>query len=111
MEESGGKIWSEAELRQANKTLEVTGERFVIQRVLDGKLGTYDGRFTLNPTGNPKSFDFYGKVPAEAEIHLREIYELQGDTYQLCYSRSEKRPTAFTLAPEQINLVFRQDRR
>lgn len=90
----------------------MTGQRFVIQRVLDGKLGTYDGRFTLNPTVNTKSFDFYGKGPAGAEIHLRGIYEIQSDQFRLCYTRTENRPIQFAWrGTGDVNLVFRRDRR
>jgi uncharacterized protein (TIGR03067 family) len=108
-EQSIGKIWSPDELRQMNKRLEVTGNRFVVNRVVDGKPGTYDGRFELNPKTTPKMFDFYGKSPDGKDLHLVGIYELKADEFRLCYSFGEPRPERFEWrGGSDINLVFRR---
>jgi uncharacterized protein (TIGR03067 family) len=102
-------------MKKMNKRLSVKGDRFVIRRVgLAGRYGVYDGLFRLDPSADPKTFDWSGKGP-EGAIELRGIYELDGDTFRLCYVTAPGKPRPTELrSPEgsgRILIIFKRDKK
>ena len=72
---------------------------------------TYDAKYRLDPTKKPKTIDITFITGPDEGKTFRGIYELEGKTLKLCYSRSEsKRPTKLSSKPEAecLLLVLKQ---
>ena len=76
--------------------------KFSADKVSFSMLGkAMEATYTLQPSANPKIFDFKGP-----ETAIQGIYELKGDTLRVCCSATE-RPTAFaTAGTTQDTLLF-----
>jgi uncharacterized protein (TIGR03067 family) len=62
--------------------------------------GTGHGTFTVDPASKPKTIEISFSDGPEAGKMIRGIYELEGDTYKLCFALQGKdRPTEFTSKP------------
>lgn len=60
--------------------------------------------YRLDATQNPKTID----LTIDSQPYLRGIYELNGDTFRLCYSDIfNERPTEFT-SKGQVLIRFRR---
>jgi uncharacterized protein (TIGR03067 family) len=114
-EARGGKELTKAELNEMNKRLMVKGNKFVMKRVVNEKLGTYDGRFELDAAQSPKRFEWTGKGPDGSATELMGIYQLTGDMFRLRYvfaGPDAKQPTNFDV-PEKgrgLLLEFKRDK-
>ena len=96
MEELGGRPYTKEKVKEMNKRMNVDKNSMIIKRVIDGKLGTYKGKFELDSTTEPKKFDFIGKEdPAGANLELIGIYELTGNEFKLMIVEKGLRPTEF----------------
>lgn len=85
-EEFAGKAISAAELEKMNKTLTVSGDKFMIERSNSFGRGKYDGEVKLTPTTDPRLFDFYGDGPGGSKVWFFGLYELTADEFKVCYS-------------------------
>jgi uncharacterized protein (TIGR03067 family) len=56
--------------------------------------GMIEGSIVIDPTAQPRSWDFRFKVKDEPQIWLC-IYELDGDRLRLCVGDEKKRPSSF----------------
>src|SRR5262249_12153967 len=56
-EKSGGKDWSAEELTAAGKIMVIEGDKFRVERTVDGKLVVLTGTLRLDPSKSPKHFD------------------------------------------------------
>jgi uncharacterized protein (TIGR03067 family) len=65
-----------------------------------------EATYTLQPTANPKTFDFKGP-----ETAIQGIYELNGDTLKVCYAATERPKTFATGGTSQdtILTVFKRN--
>ena len=61
--------------------------------------------YSVQPTSNPKSFDFKGP-----ETAIQGIYELKGDTLKVCFASTERPATFATGGTTQdtIMMIFRR---
>jgi uncharacterized protein (TIGR03067 family) len=115
VEEFGGKQMNKGQIKDRNRRLTVKGNKFTMKRVQNDKVGTYEGRFELDPKASPAAFDLSGKNPAGRAVEFLGIYELNGDEFRLCYveaGQEAKRPDAFETAPGngRVYLLFKRDK-
>ena len=99
-EEVGGKALTKDEIKVKNRRVTIAENKFNMSRVNNNSLGKWDGRIEVKPAKPFNEFNFYGKGHDGKYIERIGIYELQGDTFRLCYgSPSHKthpeRPTKF----------------
>jgi uncharacterized protein (TIGR03067 family) len=69
------------------------------------------GTFTIDPTTTPRTID---ALPAGRTKPMLGIYELEGDTYKVCFARAgQKRPGDFTCpaGSEQVLTVWNRERK
>ena len=95
MEEFQGQPYTKETVKEMNKRMNVDKNSMIIKRVIDGKLGTYEGKFELDPTTKPKKFDFTGKGPAGANVEMKGIYELTENEFKVIYVQKGLRPKEF----------------
>ena len=95
MEEFQGQPYTKEKVKEMNKRMNVDKNSMIIKRVIDGKLGTYEGKFELDPTTKPKKFDFTGKGPSGANVEMKGIYELTENEFKVIYVRNGIRPKEF----------------
>lgn len=85
------------QIGQLNKVLSIRGNRLRMSRTgLAGQFRTYDGTFRLDPTAQPRAFDWSGKRSDGAVEGWKGVYQLDGDVLRLCYvdaSDGKPRPT------------------
>jgi uncharacterized protein (TIGR03067 family) len=78
--------------------------RFVIMKdkmTMESGGRKQESAYTLDPSTSPKSIDLTTNGRTKPGI-----YDLQGDTLQICFSEStDKRPTAFDTQPDSVNDV------
>lgn len=108
-EEANGRTSSKPEVKQKNRRIVINGNSFAMSRVQDGMSGTYQGKFEID--AKTKSFDWIGKGARGANMELRGIYALDGDTLKLCYKYVKEpgttRPTQFKTDDKAgTNFVF-----
>jgi uncharacterized protein (TIGR03067 family) len=99
----GGKALTKADIQSKDRRLTILGNKFTMTRVVNEKIGRYEGLFDVN-TGVPVGlFDFIGKGPARQYIERIGIYQLDGDTFRLCYGdpngKNPSRPSNLETAP------------
>lgn len=97
-EEVGGTRFDKRQIKERNRRLAVKGNKFTMKRVVNNRLGTYEGRFELDPKAKPARFDLTGKNPGGKAVEFLGIYELKGDAFHLCYVEAggeAKRPDEF----------------
>lgn len=102
-QELGGQALSKAEIKVMNRRLNINGTKFEMIRVWKNAFGNYEGRFSIDAGKNPKEFNFTGKGPGGSYIERIGIYELQADTFRLCWrdpKADAQRPTKFETAPK-----------
>jgi uncharacterized protein (TIGR03067 family) len=113
-EENEGKQLASRELKSMNKVLTVNGNRLTIRRMSDdGQVRSYDGTFRLEPLTVPRQLDWAGTGPRGADIEIRAIYELKGDTLRWCHivtGQGLERPDAFEAPPgsRRVSNVFKR---
>ncbi len=95
MEELGGQPYTKEKVKEMNKRMNVDKNSMIIKRVIGGKLGTYEGKFELDPTTKPKKFDFTGKGPLGANVEMKGIYELTENEFKVIYVQKGLRPKEF----------------
>jgi uncharacterized protein (TIGR03067 family) len=99
----GGKALTKAEVKLKNRRLTIFDAKFRMTRVMNEKRGTYEGLFDAKPAVPFGEFDFIGKGPAGNYIERIGIYQLDGDTFRLCYgdpnSKNPERPSTLETAP------------
>ena len=96
MEEYEGQLFTKDQVKEMNKRMKVDRNSMIIKRVTREKLGTYVGKFELDPTTNPKSFDFIGKGPTGEYSEWKGIYELTENEFKVMYvKRGGVRPKEF----------------
>ncbi len=95
MEELGGKPYTKEKVKEMNKRMNIDKNSMIVKRVIDGKLGTYEGKFELDPTTKPKKFDFTGTSPSGAKIEWKGIYELTENEFKVIYVGNGLRPKEF----------------
>jgi len=87
-------------IRRENRRITINGNSWSAERVIGGNIGTYKGKFEINP--KTKAFDWIGKGPGGKAVEWIGIYELSGDTLKVCYrynnDETAKRPKEFTTA-------------
>jgi len=92
-----GKV-DRGQIRRENRRVTVKGNSWTAERVIGGKIGSYKGRFEVNP--KTKAFDWIGKGPGGNAVEWIGIYEVNGDTLKVCYRYNNdgeaNRPTEFT---------------
>jgi uncharacterized protein (TIGR03067 family) len=92
-----GKV-DRGQIRRENRRITVKGNSWTAERVIGGKIGSYKGRFEVNP--KTKAFDWIGKGPGGNAVEWIGIYEVNGDTLKVCYRYNNdgeaNRPTEFT---------------
>jgi len=81
--ESGGKKVDSAEMRRQNRRTTIDGSSWSVERVVGGNLGSYKGKFQIDPTAN--SFDWTGTGPGGSAVEWIGIYQVDGDTLKICY--------------------------
>ena len=67
-----------------------------------------EATYSLQPTANPKTFDFKGP-----ETALQGIYDLQGDNLKVCFAATE-RPAAFATggtSQDTLLILFHRESR
>jgi uncharacterized protein (TIGR03067 family) len=113
MEEVKGQPYTKDKVKEMNKRMNVNKNSMIIKRVIGGKLGSYEGKFTLDPTMTPKKFDFTGKGPSGANVEWKGIYELTENEFKVIYVYNEGiRPKEFkTLKGETGLCVYVQYKR
>ena len=84
-EEFNGTVLSKQEVTMKNRLMSVKGDQITIIRTEKGDRGRYSGRFNLDPSRSPKTFDFTGVGPRGNPVKLKGIYAFEGDTLKLCY--------------------------
>lgn len=96
---TGGKV-DKSQIRRENRRITIKGNSWSAERVIGGNIGTYKGKFEINP--KTKAFDWIGKGPGGNAVEWIGIYELSGDTLKVCYRYNNdgtaKRPKEFTTA-------------
>lgn len=96
-EESGGKRMKKEDLKKAKKTLEITGDKFILS--WSGK--TMTGKLEHVADESPNAIDLSGKLPSGSAAVLRGIYELKNEQLRICYriyvvnGEEVTRPTEF----------------
>lgn len=93
-------------------TVVFDGEQF---RLLDGGKELARGTFALDEAKSPKWIDFKVPVPkgvdpadATVKVSLPGIYELDGDTFKLCWG-GDRRPTGFaSKTPHQFFATYQR---
>jgi len=88
--------------------LVIEGERFVLWTPIPDAEQRVEGSLRIDPTKEPKQQD----VSLDSGQVVQEIYELDGDTLQICYPvRGGARPTALESTPGSgLSLVvYRRD--
>jgi uncharacterized protein (TIGR03067 family) len=88
-EHSRGQRVTEDELKRRDRLMVIDGNKYRVERTLEGKLGVYSGTFRLEPTKTPKHFDFEGTGPAGAQIQLSGLYEFDGERLRLIYRHAQ----------------------
>ena len=94
MEEFQGQPYTKDKVKEMNKRMNVDKNSMIIKRVSGGKLGTYEGKFELDPTTKPKKFDFIGKVDG-SNVEMKGIYELAENEFKVIYVLRGLRPKEF----------------
>ena len=94
MEEFQGQPYTKDKVKEMNKRMNVDKNSMIIKRVSGGKLGTYEGKFELDPTTKPKKFDFIGKVDG-SNVEMKGIYELTENEFKVIYVLRGLRPKEF----------------
>lgn len=94
MEEFQGQPYTKDKVKEMNKRMNVDKNSMIIKRVSGGKLGTYEGKFELDPTTKPKKFDFTGKVDG-SNVEMKGIYELAENEFKVMYVLRGLRPKEF----------------
>jgi uncharacterized protein (TIGR03067 family) len=99
----GGKALTRAEIKSKNRRLTIVDGKFKMTRVVNEKRGTYQGLFDVKPALPFGEFDFIGKGPAGQYIERIGIYQLDGDTFRLCYGdpngKNPERPNELEATP------------
>ena len=94
MEELGGQPYTKDKVKEMNKRMNVDKNSMIIKRVINGKSGTYEGKFELDPTTKPKKFDFTGKANG-TNVEMKGIYELTENEFKVIYVKNGIRPKEF----------------
>ena len=94
MEETGGQSLTKDKVKEMNKRMNVDKNSMIIKRVSGGKLGTYEGKFELDPTTKPKKFDFTGTANG-TNFEMKGIYELTENEFKVIYLGKGLRPKEF----------------
>jgi|GEM_PF-1276471 len=89
-EELNGRKLTRKQVVSQNRCLSCMDGKLVVSRVIRGRLGTYEGRITLDPTGDPKQFTFKGKGPGRNPVEWRGIYKIKDEALTLCYKYVSK---------------------
>lgn len=97
-----GKV-EKSQIRRENRRITVKGNSWTAERVIGGNIGSYKGKFEINP--KTKAFDWIGKNPGGNAVEWIGIYELKGDTLKVCYRYNNDgkatRPKEFTSTDSQ----------
>jgi len=94
MEEFQGQPYAKDKVKEMNKRMNVDKNSMIIKRVSGGKLGTYEGKFELDPTTKPKKFDFTGTGNG-TNVEMKGIYELTENEFKVIYLGKGLRPKEF----------------
>ena len=94
MEEFQGQPYTKDKVKEMNKRMNVDKNSMIIKRVSGGKLGTYEGKFELDPTTKPKKFDFTGTANG-TNFEMKGIYELTENEFKVIYLGKGLRPKEF----------------
>lgn len=110
--EKQGNQLPEDEVKTAELTLVIEGEKFTIMTTRGGKEGM-KGTLKIDPSKKPRAIDLTAEVAGGRATTATGIYELAGDTLKLCYGK--ERPKEFKTQPEreadQRSYVFRRDKK
>lgn len=108
-----GRTLRKEEMRTRNRHVIIKGNDFRTDRVIDGRLGTYEG--IINLDSRVKSFDFTGQAPNGSPARWIGTYKIDEDTLTLCYrlngSGDRDRPTEFKSLSEKPGTILLECRR
>jgi uncharacterized protein (TIGR03067 family) len=99
--ERGGKKMSEDEVKAFQRT--VKGDEYI---VLHNGETLVKGTFTIDPTKKPKTIDALRSEGENKDTPMRGIYEIDGDTYKVCFAPpGMERPTEFVSKEGSMHVI------
>lgn len=109
--EENGETQEKSIVKRENRRLSIKGNSLTMQKVKDGSVVTYVGRFELGAENS--HFDWVGKGPQGADLEWVGIYELDENLLKLCWCnhRIEKleRPKSFKTQQKYFSYTLKRD--
>ncbi len=107
-------VWEAISLERDGQLISIGEEAKKTRVIFRSDTVTFDdcdvtlrGRFRLDPTTTPKSFDLIMNEDGIRTIYPAGIYRLDATFFQLCFAYPSKtRPTRFTTTPESGSTLF-----